>query len=1028
MTVKSTTSTTVTQVEKDVKKDSRSSAESGTGSAGGKEEELLCPPSSPHPSSTEDKCSNSVIPMDKEDITISASSKAIVNGRSQSKKSDTTSRRRKKIKKKTRSGHFSHTDSSPNDSSSPPSAPDGGWGWVVVFSSFMIHLIADGVTYTFGIFYFELLQYFSSGKGLTAWIPSIMTGMTFAIGPVASGLTNKFGCRAITIAGSILAGIGLLLSVFAENIVTLIFTIGLCTGAGFGLIYLPAIVSVTCYFEKRRAFATGIAVAGSGIGSALFAPLTDFLITTFGWRGAMVIVSGLVLNCSVFGALFRPLEQKESKASSPPIYETTTDDDEEDGNLSDGNDRGIKMAIDDRISASPPVTNLNPSNDEGRPPPMTPQVTLSDEDDQSPVVLSKMPTFPVQPQMRVPPNAPVLHRPSLSFNPRRGIHAIKSDLNLKIMISDFDATSQSVNGLDGMQTAPVVLSSQRQEEVVKLSNIPGEQPLSVVLCPQEPPDSPTRHSFCAFKVNVTIPRPRKTSVGTRPTHMSPRPASSTAGKSGQQSHHHHHHRKRKTSGPSELPIGLLGRKDIFYSRSTLNLQQQFKSNPILYSASSATVSHDFRKSILAVERQKSRETQCSMRDDLRDEDNKVATSQQSLQREEQLESKKVKKNVSIDVEDIEDSDEDYIDEDYDGEDEDIGEDNEDDPSIASTSCHSSSSTSSKKSTTSCCPKEIVSTLKLMVDFKILSNPIFLLFAVSNFITSLGYYVPHIYLKDMAMDSLSPTNAVTESQASHLIGMIGIGSTVGRLLFGYLSDYPKINRLYLYNTCLTICGICIAATTISTTYYAIAAASITFGVFCGAYVSLTSVILVDLLGLEKLTNAFGILLLFQGVASFLGPPVIGWLYDATGSYDPGFNLAAALISISGLMLFIVPWLDRKIYERRYHQSSDNVEAYGIYEENDKYDHVDHGNVYSRQNGRRKRRQRGKLSRKSNKKEQLLTYPEEDGDDHAVTDVDTQNSLNNDDNNELTHMDIGRVSERKPSLANTRQTKHLSLDIV
>lgn len=48
----------------------------------------------------------------------------------------------------------------------------------------------------------------------------------------------------------------------------------------------------------------------------------------------------------------------------------------------------------------------------------------------------------------------------------------------------------------------------------------------------------------------------------------------------------------------------------------------------------------------------------------------------------------------------------------------------------------------------------------------------------------------------------------------------------------------------------------------------------FGSTTGAYVSLTSVILVDLLGLEKLTNAFGILLLFQGVACLVGPPVIG----------------------------------------------------------------------------------------------------------------------------------------------------------
>ena len=45
-------------------------------------------------------------------------------------------------------------------------------------------------------------------------------------------------------------------------------------GLGFGLIYLPAIVSVSMYFEKKRAFATGIAVCGSGLGTFIMAPVT----------------------------------------------------------------------------------------------------------------------------------------------------------------------------------------------------------------------------------------------------------------------------------------------------------------------------------------------------------------------------------------------------------------------------------------------------------------------------------------------------------------------------------------------------------------------------------------------------------------------------------------------------------------------------------------------------------------------------------------------------------------------------------
>ena len=35
-------------------------------------------------------------------------------------------------------------------------------------------------------------------------------------------------------------------------------------GMGFGLMYLPSIVIVGYYFDKKRAFATGLATCGSG--------------------------------------------------------------------------------------------------------------------------------------------------------------------------------------------------------------------------------------------------------------------------------------------------------------------------------------------------------------------------------------------------------------------------------------------------------------------------------------------------------------------------------------------------------------------------------------------------------------------------------------------------------------------------------------------------------------------------------------------------------------------------------------------
>ena len=80
------------------------------------------------------------------------------------------------------------------------------------------------------------------------------------------------------------------------------------SGLGFGLIYLPAIVSVGYYFEERRAFATGLAVCGSGLGAFIFNPFSKYLIDEYGWRGAILIEAAIILNCVLCGALFRPLK------------------------------------------------------------------------------------------------------------------------------------------------------------------------------------------------------------------------------------------------------------------------------------------------------------------------------------------------------------------------------------------------------------------------------------------------------------------------------------------------------------------------------------------------------------------------------------------------------------------------------------------------------------------------------------------------------------------------------------------------
>lgn len=53
---------------------------------------------------------------------------------------------------------------------------------MVVLSSFFIHIIIDGITYSFGIIFIRLLEDFQARTGDTALVLSTFVGMTLGSG------------------------------------------------------------------------------------------------------------------------------------------------------------------------------------------------------------------------------------------------------------------------------------------------------------------------------------------------------------------------------------------------------------------------------------------------------------------------------------------------------------------------------------------------------------------------------------------------------------------------------------------------------------------------------------------------------------------------------------------------------------------------------------------------------------------------------------------------------------------------------
>lgn len=193
--------------------------------------------------------------------------------------------------------------------------PDGGWGWVVVFSSLVISLIADGVSFSFGLLYIEFLHEFGASKSTTSWIGSLFMAVPLLTGPIMSAFVDRYGCRKMTILGGLISAVGFVISSYVNSIVVMFITFGVIAGLGLGLCYVTAVVSIAFWFDKKRNLAVGLGACGSGIGTFVYAPLTQYLIEEYGWRGTTLLLAGTFLNMCVCGALMRDPDWQQQEES-----------------------------------------------------------------------------------------------------------------------------------------------------------------------------------------------------------------------------------------------------------------------------------------------------------------------------------------------------------------------------------------------------------------------------------------------------------------------------------------------------------------------------------------------------------------------------------------------------------------------------------------------------------------------------------------------------------------------------------------
>nr|XP_023030049.1 monocarboxylate transporter 14-like isoform X2 [Leptinotarsa decemlineata] len=197
----------------------------------------------------------------------------------------------------------------------------------------------------------------------------------------------------------------------------------------------------------------------------------------------------------------------------------------------------------------------------------------------------------------------------------------------------------------------------------------------------------------------------------------------------------------------------------------------------------------------------------------------------------------------------------------------------------------------------CLPKGISDTLRALLDFSLLKDPVFMMQAISTSFTMIAFYIPFVYIIESA-----EIEGIEASNASFLLSLIGMVNTAGRIVFGFIADSPKVDPFLLFNLCISLTAVSIILIPFCHNYGTYVIVSIGFGIGASGYMSLTAVTLVELLGLDKLTNAFGLIILFRGTAALIGSPMGGALYDATQSYHVSYFVAGGLFAVAAAVSF------------------------------------------------------------------------------------------------------------------------------
>jgi len=169
------------------------------------------------------------------------------------------------------------------------------YGWVVVGVGALMTCVAFGSMLSLAVFLQPISQdmgWSRSGVSAAATIDFLAMGLAaFFWGT----LSDRFGTRIVVFSGTLLLGAGLIGASQATSLWQFQFFFGILIGVAAGSFYAPMVAAASAWIEHHRSLAVALVSAGMGVSPLTVAPFASWLITTYDWRTAMLVIGVVAL-------------------------------------------------------------------------------------------------------------------------------------------------------------------------------------------------------------------------------------------------------------------------------------------------------------------------------------------------------------------------------------------------------------------------------------------------------------------------------------------------------------------------------------------------------------------------------------------------------------------------------------------------------------------------------------------------------------------------------------------------------------